>query len=217
MSKKSNKIMWSVIYILIAVIFTILVKVVDVQAVGPQNSYVGFATLNSKVANIVGENTTWYKITEILGMLALLVAASYAVMGVVQLLRRKSIAKVNFEIIMLGVLYVVVVLLYIFFEKFIINYRPVLVDGVLEASFPSSHTMLAVCICASAVMVNSKLIAKTKFRKIYNILLSLMLVVIVVGRILSGVHWITDIIAGILISVALLKAFDTVIYIKNEE
>ena len=151
---------------------------------------------------------TLYKITEILGIIPILIALMYAVIGLIQVIDRKSL-KVDKELIALGILYIIVILIYVFFEKFIINYRPVLIDGILEASYPSSHTLLSICICGSALLINKYLFNNKKIYKYINIISIISMVLIVLGRLLSGVHWASDIIGSIIISITLLKILET--------
>ena len=157
---KKKNIITSITMIILAVIYTILVKIIDVAPIGPNNSEVGFSKINGFFHNLLGSNMTIYKITEILGIIPLLMAGIYAIIGVVELIKRKSFTKVDREIYALAGLYVVVLGLYIFFEKCIINYRPILIDGVLEASYPSSHTLMALCICGSSIIVNKRIFHK---------------------------------------------------------
>lgn len=196
----------------VAIIYTILVKYIDVQAIGPKDSLVGFATINKFIFNLTGVNMVWYSITDWLGFVPLIIAFIYAMIGLVQMIKRKNILKVDKEILGLGVFYIIVIGLYILFETYIINYRPTLMDGILEASYPSSHTLLSVCICGSSLMINKYLFKNKNFFKVENIISILSILVIVIGRFISGVHWFTDIIGAILISIALLKALN--IYIK---
>ena len=154
--KNKKNILICVLLVLISIIYTLLVKYVDTSTIGPNGSVVGFSSLNSFVFNLTGNNMTLYKITEILGIIPILIALMYAVIGLIQVIDRKSL-KVDKELIALGILYVVVILIYVFFEKCIINYRPVIIDGVLEASYPSSHTLLSICICGSALLINKYL------------------------------------------------------------
>ena len=196
----------------VAIIYTILVKYIDVQAIGPKDSLVGFATINKFIFNLTGVNKVWYSITDWLGFVPLIIAFIYAMIGLVQMIKRKNILKVDKEILGLGVFYIIVIGLYILFETYIINYRPTLMDGILEASYPSSHTLLSVCICGSSLMINKYLFKNKNFFKVENIISILSILVIVIGRFISGVHWFTDIIGAILISIALLKALN--IYIK---
>ena len=201
----------SCLLIIVAIAYTIVVKKIDVQSIGPNNSSVGLATINKFFINLLGSNMTIYKITEVLGILAILVALTYALVGIFELVDRKSIKKVDKEIIAVGCLYVVVIMLYVFFEKYIVNYRPILIDGELEASYPSSHTMLAICVCVSSMLINKYIYKNKKVIRIENAITLFLLITIVCGRLLSGVHWFTDIVGGIIISTALLYTFNTII------
>lgn len=196
----------------IAIIYTLLVKYIDVQAIGPNDSLVGFATINNFMFNLTGVNMLWYDITYWWGFVPLFIAFIYAIIGFIQMIKRRSILKVDKEILGLCVYYIIVIGLYIFFETYVINYRPILMDGILEASYPSSHTLLSVCICGSSLIINKYLFKNKNFFKAENIISILSILVIVIGRFISGVHWFTDIIGAILISIALLKALN--IYIK---
>ena len=197
----------------VAIIYTLLVKYIDVQEIGPNDSLVGFATINNFMFNLTGVNMLWYDITDWWGFVPLFIAFIYAMIGFIQMIKRRNILKVDKEILGLGVYYIIVIGLYIFFETCIINYRPTLMDGILEASYPSSHTLLSVCICGSSLIINKYLFKNRNFFKAENIISILSILVIVIGRFISGVHWFTDIVGAILISIALLKDFN--IYIKS--
>ena len=206
--KNKKNILICVLLVLISIIYTLLVKYVDTSTIGPNGSVVGFSSLNSFVFNLTGNNMTLYKITEILGIIPILIALMYAIIGLIQVIDRKSL-KVDKELIALGILYIIVLLIYVFFEKCIINYRPVLIDGILEASYPSSHTLLSICICGSALLINKYLFNNKKIYKYINIVSIISMVLIVLGRLLSGVHWASDIIGSIIISITLLKILET--------
>lgn len=205
---KRKNIIISIILTIMAVGYTLVVKTVNVKAIGPNKSVVGLAKINSWFSNLVGSNMTIYKITEILGLAVLLIVGIYGLLGLIQLIKRKSLFKVDREIVLLGVLYLLMAVVYVFFEKFIINYRPILIDGELEASYPSSHTILAICICISSLIV-SKNYVSDKYIKVTNILTILLLLGVFVGRVVSGVHWLSDIVGGIIISATLLMYFYT--------
>lgn len=207
---KKKNIITSITMIILAVIYTILVKIIDVAPIGPNNSEVGFSKINGFFHNLLGSNMTIYKITEILGIIPLLMAGIYAIIGLVELIKRKSLTKVDYEIYALAGLYVVVLGLYVFFEKCIINYRPILIDGVLEASYPSSHTLMALCICGSSIIVNKRIFHKKIFN-LENKLSIFLMITIILGRFISGLHWFSDIIGAIFISLALLSSFYTAI------
>ncbi len=189
----------------------LLIKAVDVAAVGPEGTEVGLSKLNVAVHDLFGENLGWYKLTNILGYLAILIALCFAAIGGLQLIHRRSILKVDKEILLLGCLYVVTVIFYAFFEKVVVNYRPMLMpDGTgPEASFPSSHTVLSCVILGSGLQLLKKYTKKNKtVQLVLTVVFAVMLALIVAGRLISGVHWFTDIVGGLLLSVALLNAYE---------
>ena len=207
MNKKKN-VLISIFLTIVTIVYTYLVKTYDVKSIGPNNSEVGFSKINGWFSNLVGSNMTIYKITEILGLIAISIVGIYAVIGLYQLIKRKSLFKVDKELYILCGLYVLMGGVYVFFENFIINYRPILIDNVLEASYPSSHTILAICICISSLIVSRNYL-RQKYQKIVDILTILLLLGIILGRVISGVHWISDILGGLLISCTLLMYFYT--------
>ena len=215
MNKKKRNFFISTILIVLALVFTILVKVVDVKQVGVNGTSIGFATLNQFVFKATGVNMIWYHITDWLGFVPIFIAMAYALIGFTQLIKRKSLFKVDKEIIILGLFYIVVISIYIFFEKVIVNYRPILMNGFLEASYPSSHTLMTICLCGSCIIVNKK-VFNNKITKFMNTLSLVIIFITVIGRLISGVHWFTDIIGGILISIALLMTlYSLVDVIRN--
>lgn len=207
---RKKNIIISIVLIILSVLFTELVKNIDVKPIGPNESLVGFADINRLFHNLIGSNMIIYKVTEFLGYIPIVMALVYVFIGLKELIERKSLLKVDREMYILALFYVLVVGVYIFFEKFIVNYRPILIDGVLEASYPSSHTLMSICLCGSSIIINKK-IFKNKFGDVENILSVILILLIVIGRIISGVHWFTDILGGIIISSALLVVFYSVI------
>ena len=213
---KKRNLLFSILFLFLAILFTILVQVVDVEAIGPNGSLVGFATINQLVFDTLKTNDTLYHLTEWVGILPIFIALLYALVGFGELIKAKDLRKVDKNLLSLAVFYIVVIGVYVLFEIYEVNYRPILMDGVLEASYPSSHTMMAICICGSSLFI-SKRIFKTQFAKGLNLLSILVMIFLVVGRLVSGVHWFTDILGGILISGALLMIFYTVIDSFKEE
>ena len=204
MEKKNKKRLALGVSLVVAfVLWTVLVRFVDVQAIGPDGSSVGFATLNRFVHELTGVNWILYTVTDWLGLVPIAVALGFAILGLVQLIKRKSLRKVDYSILALGVFYIVVMAAYIFFEIVVINYRPTLVDGYLEASYPSSTTMLVMCVMPTAAMQLNVRIKNTVFRRCAVIIIVVFTAFMVIGRLISGVHWITDIIGGALLSAGL--------------
>ena len=195
------------------VLTIVLVKKVDVAAVGPAGTEIGLSHLNNGFHELIGTHMFLYQMTNLLGFWAILCGCIFAVIGVVQLVQRKSLAKVDKKILALGGLFVVTGVLYVLFEKVVINCRPILMEGetVPEASFPSSHTVLAVVIFGSVAMILKDYLNDKKLAaRLQNVCLVLMIVA-VLGRLFSGVHWLTDILGGLFLSFALLQAFSGVL------
>ena len=196
--------------IAVFVLWTVLVSVVDVRAIGPNGSSVGFATLNGYVHNLTGVNMRMYSITDWLGLVPIGVAFGFAVLGLAQWVGRKSLFKVDRSILALGGFYIIVLAMYIFFEIVVINYRPVLIDGYLEASYPSSTTMLVMCVMPTAMMQLHARIKSDVFRRCVLISIAAFTAFMVIGRLASGVHWLTDIIGGALVSAGLVITYASV-------
>ena len=214
--KNIRNIIMSVIMTVFSGVFVYLVKTVDVKAIGPNKSSVGFSGINKAFIDLVGSNMTIYKLTEIFGLLVFIIVGVYGLIGIYQLFKRKSLFKVDREIIGLGILYVLMISLYLIFDKIAINYRPIIIDGELEPSFPSSHTMLAICTCVSSLMVYKKYVP-SKFNYLVLFSTVLLLTLVFLGRTISGVHWISDILGGVIISLTLLTYFYTIIKWKKTE
>ena len=188
-------------------LWTVAVSFFDVRAIGPEGSAVGFATLNGSFHRLTGVHMWLYDITDWLGLVPLCFVAGFALLGAVQMIKRRSLFKVDNSILLLGGFYVIVMAVYILFEIVVVNYRPVLIEGCLEASYPSSTTMLVMCVIPTAMMQLTHRIRQERFRKIMYCVLSAFTVFMVVGRLLSGVHWLSDIIGGALISAGLVMLY----------
>ena len=189
------------------VLWTVLVCFIDVRTIGLEGSSVGFATLNGFVHELTGVNWLLYTVTDWLGLVPIAAALGFAILGLVQLIKRKSLWKVDHSILALGVFYIVVMAAYLVFEIVVINYRPTLIEGYLEASYPSSTTMLVMCVMPTAAMQLNARIKNTVFRRCVIITIIVFIAFMVIGRFLSGVHWITDIIGGAMFSIGIVTTY----------
>ena len=160
---------------------------------------------------------TLYTITDWLGLVPVAFGFGFAVLGLVQWIRRKSILKVDRSILILGGFYVVTLAAYLFFESYVVNYRPVLIEGYLEASYPSSTTLLVLCVMPTAMIQLRERIKQPMLRKCVSIVITAFIAFMVIGRLVSGVHWLTDIVGGILLSTGLVMIYDSLIGGKNNE
>ena len=204
------------IFLAIWLVFTVLVKIIDVKPIGPEGSKIGFAKLNGAFFEMTGFREGLYNMTEIVGYLTFSVIALFAFMGLYQWITRRSLMKVDKRIMALGFFYIIVGILYIMFTVVTVNYRPVIIDGGLEPSYPSSHTMMAISVFISAIIMINEMVSGSGKKLILDILCIVVLLVLAVGRTLCGVHWITDIIAGALLSTGLLFLFKGVIERQKE-
>jgi len=184
----------------------------DVAAIGPAGTEVGFSHINQFVHNLTGVNMLWYEITDYIGYGAIAVCGVFALVGFIQMIKRRSLLKVDREIWALGGLFIAVIGCYVFFEKFIINYRPIIMPGETEpeASFPSSHTMLIMTVMIAVMIVSDKYF-RNSTGALVRVLCFVITLVTVGGRLWCGVHWFTDIIGGILLSATLLFLFAAVV------
>lgn len=198
------------------VLWTILIQCVDVKPIGVNDTNVGFATLNGFVHALTGINMDLYIITDWLGLVPVFVCLSFGVFGFIQLLKRRNLSKVDFDILILGLYYVIVIVCYLLFEMIPINYRPILINGFMEASYPSSTTLLVLSVMPT---LNFQTKYRCKNKVIINFVLIFTVVFsafMVVGRLISGVHWITDIVGSLFLSAGLFYSYKFVVLIKND-
>ncbi len=196
--------------LLLFILYTVATLLIDVKPIGPQHSLVGFASLNQWVHHLFGVHLWLYTLTDWLSLLTLLPVLGFVVLGFIQLIQRKSLFRVDSSLLVLGGFYLLVLAAYLFFEWNVINYRPILIHGSLEASYPSSTTMLVMCVVPTALLQFCRLL-QNKFAKNCTLLLGgAFTAFMVVGRLVSGVHWFTDILGGILLSAALVMLYYSV-------
>ena len=194
------------ILLVIFIAFTAVVRFVDVRAIGPEGSSVGLAGINGAVAAKLQFSPGWYGVAEGVGYAALLVCAGFAVQGLLQLIKGRSLKAVDPGILALGCLYAVTLALYFAFDHLPVNYRPVLMEGALEPSYPSSHTLLALVVFISAAVQRQRFSNK-KGLSFTGIVCVVLAVLCVCSRLLSGVHWLTDIIGAVILAAALLEYY----------
>ena len=193
------------------VLWTVALCFVDVREIGPQGSSVGFSGINGFVHTLTGVHFSLYNITDWLGLVPIFVCMGFGILGLVQWIKRKSICKVDYDILVLGGFYVVTIVAYLLFEIVVINYRPVLIEGILEASYPSSTTMLVMCVMPTAVMQFNSRIKSKALRNIVAATIIAFIAFMVIGRLVSGVHWFTDIVGGVLLSAGLVMMYHAII------
>lgn len=199
------------------VLWTLMVKFIDVKPIGPNESKVGFATLNRFVHEVTGVHMALYNITDWLSIIPICFIFGFAVIGLVQSIKRKSVKQVDSDILILGGFYIVVMAVFVFFEYCVVNYRPVLINGVLEASYPSSTTLLVMCVMPTAMIMISRRTKNQLLKNVVLFLLFLFTIFMVAGRLVSGVHWMSDIVGGAVLSAGLVMIFYSLIEMCSDK
>lgn len=208
MKREKRKILvWAAGLLAAFLLWTGLVCLVDVQPIGPRGSEVGLATMNGFVWGALGLHMTLYTVTDWLGLVPLGIVVGFGILGLIQWIRRKSLRNVDGSILLLGGFYLLVLALFALFEAVPVNNRPVLIEGVLETSYPSSTTMLTLCVMPTAWMQWDVRIRNRQLRRWVGVAVIGFTVFMVLGRLISGVHWVSDIIGGGLLSAGLVTLY----------
>ena len=211
MKKENKKNLWVAICLLASfILWTVLLHFVDVRGIGPGESSVGFAAMNQFVHNLTGVHMTLYHITDWLGLVPVALILGFAMLGLVQWIKRKRLGRVDYSIFVLGGFYIIVMAVYVLFEMFVVNYRPVLINGYLETSYPSSTTMLVMCVMPTAIMQFNARIKNDILKRCVSSAIIAFIVFMVIGRLISGVHWFSDIVGGALVSAGLVLMYRSV-------
>ena len=206
-----KQVLLAVLFLVVFVLWTVLVCWVDVQPIGPGGSAVGFGTLNSYVHDLTGVHMGLYVLTDWLSLIPLGIVAGFALLGLTQWIRRKRLRRVDADILILGGFYVTVMALFLLFEELEINYRPILIQGTLEASYPSSTTMLVLCVMPTAMMQLRGRMGNSRGKRLLSVGMSLFTAFMVAARLISGVHWVTDIVGSVLLSAGLVLLYRSMV------
>ena len=197
------------------ILWTIGVYLINVQPIGPEETTVGFATVNQYIHHFTGVHMALYVITDWLGLVPICFAIGFSILGLCQWIGRRKIGNVDFSLWILGGFYIVVVASYLIFENVIINYRPILIDGNLEVSYPSSTTLLVICVMYTAMLQLQDRIQNKVLNRCTSYIIKAFIAFMVIGRFISGVHWFSDIIGGILLSISLIQTYQAAIIVET--
>ncbi len=212
MKTKERKILISGVASIIAfAIWTLLIQIIDVKPIGVNGTEIGLATINTWVHSVTGVNMMLYNITDWLGLVPIFVCMFFGGVGFIQLVKRKNLFKVDFDIIASGIYYAIVIGGYLIFEMIPINYRPILINGFMEASYPSSTTLLVLSVMPTLVFQSNRRLKSISLKRIISIIAIVFSIFMVVGRLASGVHWITDIIGSVLLSSGLFYIYKGIV------
>ena len=188
-------------------LWTVLIRHIDVQNAGSNGTEIGFAAFNVWFHRLTGVHMLIYTITDWLGLVPIIICMCFGVLGFVQLIKHRSLLKVDSDILLLGAYYVLVFLCYLLFEMVPINYRPILINGNLEASYPSSTTLLVLSVMPTLKYQTDRRIANPVIRKAITVFVIVFAAFMVIGRLISGVHWVTDIAGSVFLSSGLFMIY----------
>jgi len=218
MKKNGKSVLFLGIMLIVAfAVWTALIQIVDVQPIGQNGTDIGFASFNRWFHKLTGVHMAIYIITDWLGLIPLFVCMIFGGIGFVQLVKRRCLFKVDYDIIFLGIYYVIVIFGYLIFEMIPINYRPILIEGFLEASYPSSTTLLVLSVMPTLVFQVNRRLKNTVVKKTISILTIIFSAFMVIGRLVSGVHWFTDIVGSFMISAGLFCIYKAVVLLCYKE
>jgi undecaprenyl-diphosphatase len=214
---RNNDLAVSVALLAAFALWTALVQCVDVQPVGQNGTNIGFATFNVWFHGVTGVHMGIYTVTDWLGLVPIAVCMCFGVLGTMQLVRRRSLLRVDADLLLLGAYYIVVILCYLVFEMVPINYRPIPIDGIMEASYPSSTTLLVLSVMPTLKFQVDRRAkgpaargATTSFAVAFSVLM-------VLGRLVAGVHWATDIVGAVLLATALFMAYRAAVALADRK
>ena len=138
----------------------------------------------------------WNKITNIILISAIITLGVFVVLGLCQWISRKSLKKVDKQLLFMPVPLALMAATYLIFDKFwVLNTRP---NGSGEPSFPSTHTMVVATIFFLAMLALPKYIKNKAARAILSVIMLAFIALVCVGRVLANMHWISDIVGGVL-------------------
>ena len=197
----------AIVLLVLFVLWTWVVSTVDVRPIGPGGSRVGLASLNEAFHGWTGVHMGLYLATDWLSLVPVGCVLGFGALGLVQLVQRRSLLRVDRDLLMLGVFYVVLLGAYLFFEEHIVNWRPVLIEGVLEASYPSSTTLLVTCVMSTTFLQVTRRVRPCVARRAVQISVAMFALLMVGARMVCGVHWLSDVVGGLLLSAALVLAY----------
>ena len=213
---EKNTLITGTIMLILFAVWTVLIQTVDVQAVGQNGTDIGFAGLNVWFHKMTGVHMWVYTVTDWLGLVPIFICMIFGAVGLVQLIKRRSLLKVDKDIILLGIYYILVIFGYLIFEMIPINYRPILIEGRMEASYPSSTTLLVMCVMPTLTFQAHCRVQNTKLKYGLYAFTVLFTAFMVVGRTVAGVHWLTDIAGSVLLSSGLYLIYQGAVRITDK-
>ena len=216
MKENGKRFLWyGIAFVVVFAIWTTLIQIIDVQPFGVNGTDIGFATVNSRFHKLTGVHMTVYVLTDWLGLVPVFVCILFGCIGFMQLVKRRSLVEVDYDFLLLGIYYIVVIAGYLIFEVIPINYRPILIEGRMEASYPSSTTLLVLSVMPTLIFQVKRRVENEASKRVIGVVSAIFMLFMVVGRLICGVHWLTDIVGSVLLSVGLFWTYKGIVLMKD--
>ena len=190
------KLRWlgGVLAMLVFVVFTCLVKWVDVRVDGEHA--VGWGAVNFWWRDLVGVNRAWAVVSDaavVMTGVAVLIGLGWQLVLVIRS-HRLPRAWWVFDLALAAV-----VLFYVLFQILVVNYRPDLTNHGGEASYPSSHVFWLSAVCPLLILAFGRMVDSRVWRGVVHVAGCVLGILGIVARVLAGYHWLTDILGGVLL------------------
>lgn len=157
----------------------------------------------------------WDLISDVILVTAFAILGALAMLGLIQLISRRSLKKVDHELLMFPIPLAIMAIVYVVFEKFLIlNTRP---NGSGEPSFPSTHVMITATIFFMVAVVLPRYIKSKVLCAMFDIIMLILLVLVCTGRILANMHWPTDVAGGVVFASIFAAIYYLLIKPKKKE
>ena len=185
----------------IFILFTIMVTALDGQTVDGHR--LGLATMNGWWRDLVGVNAAWRVVSDVVAVGTVFGAVGLLIVQIVAVVRGRGLRPVvrdwwgvDLVLISLGICYGL-------FQIVVINYRPLLMHGVAEASYPSSHVLLFATVWPLLILTLWRMTKRRWVRVTVMVVGMMVMLAGIVARALSGYHWLSDLVGGVLLGVTL--------------
>ena len=154
-------------------LWTVSIRHIDVQNAGPNGTEIGFAMINVWFHRLTGVHMLIYTITDWLGLVPIIICMCFGVLGLAQLIKRRSLLTVDSDILL----------------------------------YPSSTTLLVLTVMPTLKYQADRRIANPVIREVITVFVIVFTAFMVIGRLISGVHWATDIAGSVFLSSGLFMIY----------
>ena len=179
------------------VVFTLTLKLVDMQSDSSQ--FIGWASINIWWRDLIGVHFSWHIISHFIALISLLVLTGILIWQVITVFHRRKLSALTRNWWVFDITLLALGLSYLLFQIVAINYRPIQVDGAIEISYPSSHSLLITTTWLLIIFRLRREIQSQTWRRILIIVGWTLMLTGVIARLLCGYHWFTDIVGGVLL------------------